>query len=101
MLTTGATPFVRDVAARRRADRGSRRRTRIVATIGPACYDAATIAAMAAAGMDVARVPLAHSTLDEAIEIVRRIRQAAPDVGVLADLPGPKVRATHFPDGGV
>ncbi len=78
-----------------------RRRTRIVATIGPASDPPATLAAMAAAGMDVARVPLAHGSVDDAIARVRRIREAAPHVGVLADLPGPKIRASSFPEGGV
>jgi pyruvate kinase len=76
------------------------RRTRIVATIGPASDEPVTIAAMAAAGMDVARLPLAHGTIDEAVARLRRIRAAAPDVAVLADLPGPKIRAAAFPEGG-
>jgi pyruvate kinase len=71
-----------------------------VATIGPASDRPDTIAAMAEAGMDVARLPLAHGTIDEAVARLRRIRAAAPDVAVLADLPGPKVRAAPFPDGG-
>jgi pyruvate kinase len=76
------------------------RRTRIVATIGPASDKVETIAAMAAAGMDVARLPLAHGTVEDAVGRLRRIRDAAPDVAVLADLPGPKVRAAPFPAGG-
>ncbi len=76
------------------------RRTRIVATIGPASDAPETIAVMAEAGMDVARLPLAHGTIDEAVERLRRIRDAAPDVAVLADLPGPKIRSAAFPEGG-
>ncbi|HVM02737.1 MAG TPA: pyruvate kinase, partial [Acidimicrobiales bacterium] len=81
------------------------RRTKIVATVGPASEDPATLAAMVAAGMDMARLSLAHGHLDETLERVRTVRAvaAAQDkhVGVLADLPGPKVRATEFPEGGV
>ena len=77
------------------------RRTKIVATIGPASDSEATLRAMAAAGMDVARVPLAHGTLDDALSRIRRLREAAPEVGVMADLPGPKIRAAPFPEGGV
>ena len=51
--------------------------------------------------MDVARVPMAHGTLDDAIARVRRIREAVPGVGIMADLPGPKIRCAAFPDGGV
>ncbi|MCY4423638.1 MAG: pyruvate kinase, partial [Acidimicrobiaceae bacterium] len=76
------------------------RRTKIVATIGPASEDGSTLRDMIAAGMDVARIGLAHGTLDEAIERYRRIRWAAEQegraVGILVDLPGPKVRAATF-----
>jgi pyruvate kinase len=81
--------------------RGPRRRTKIVATIGPASDAAETLVAMAEAGMDVARIPLAHSSMSEGIERIRRIRAVIPQVAVLADLPGPKIRCTRFPDGGV
>ncbi len=76
------------------------RRTKIVATIGPASEGEATLRKMIAAGMDVARIGLAHGTLDEAIERYRRIRKVCEQedrrVGILVDLPGPKVRAATF-----
>ncbi|MYB86800.1 MAG: pyruvate kinase, partial [Acidimicrobiaceae bacterium] len=76
------------------------RRTKIVATIGPASEDESTLRDMMAAGMDVARIGLAHGTLDEAIERYQRIRwvseQEGRPVGILVDLPGPKVRAASF-----
>ena len=50
----------------------------------------ATLAAMQEAGMDVARLPLAHGSIDEAVQRLRRVRKAAPEVGILVDLPGPK-----------
>ncbi len=78
----------------------SNRRTRIVATIGPASDGPDVLVAMAAAGMDVARLPLAHGTVDDAVARLRRIRAATPEVGVLADLPGPKIRAAAFPAAG-
>jgi pyruvate kinase len=78
----------------------SNRRTRIVATIGPASDAPDVIAAMAAAGMDVARLTLAHGSIDDAVARLRRIKAAAPNAGVLADLPGPKIRAAAFPEGG-
>lgn len=57
------------------------------------------------AGMDVARIGLAHGSIDDHLRKVRRIRAAAHEtgrtIGILADLPGPKVRAGAFPDGGV
>lgn len=80
------------------------RRTKIVATIGPASEDEKTLTAMVRAGMDVARIGLAHGTLDEAIERFNRVRTVAKQentrVGILVDLPGPKVRAAKFENSG-
>lgn len=80
------------------------RRTKIVATIGPASESPAALTKMIAAGMDVARIGLAHGTLDQHLEKYHRIRKVAADlgaeVGILADLPGPKVRCAPFPEGG-
>ncbi|MGB9112972.1 MAG: pyruvate kinase, partial [Acidimicrobiales bacterium] len=72
-----------------------------MATIGPASDDAETLQSLAAAGMDVARVSLAHGPTSASIERIHRVREFAPGVAVLADLPGPKIRATPFPVGGV
>ncbi len=75
---------------------GSMRRTKIVATIGPASRSPETLLRMVEAGMDVARLNYSHGTLDEHAETIRRVRDAAGRVGrpvaVLQDLPGPKLR---------
>lgn len=80
------------------------RRTKIIATIGPASDSEATLRKLVDAGMDVARLGLAHGSIDEAVERYRRIRSVAADsgrrVGILADLPGPKIRAASFPEEG-
>ena len=76
------------------------RRTKIIATIGPASDDEETLRALIRAGMDVARLGLAHNTIEEAAERMARIRRIAAlegrYVGILVDLPGPKVRAASF-----
>jgi pyruvate kinase len=81
------------------------RRTKIVATLGPASDSPERLRALIDAGMDVARVPLAHGSLADALARMERVRRAADEagrpVGVLVDLPGPKIRAAAFPDGGV
>ncbi len=81
------------------------RRTKIVATIGPASEDESTLREMIRAGMDVARIGLAHGTIDDGLERYHRVRQVAADegrrVGILVDLPGPKVRAGSFGADGV
>jgi pyruvate kinase len=76
------------------------RRTKIVATIGPASSDPAILRELIDAGLNVARVTLAHGTVASQKALVRRIRAVADGtgrpVGVLIDLPGPKVRTTPF-----
>ncbi len=72
------------------------RRTKIVATLGPATDDPAVLEAVLRAGVDVARVNFSHGAADEHLTRVARFRDAARRVGkfaaVLADLPGPKLR---------
>ena len=72
------------------------RRTKIVATIGPASREPETLLAMVEAGMDVARLNYSHGTLQEHAETARRVRDAAGRAGrpvaILQDLPGPKLR---------
>ncbi len=81
------------------------RRTKIIATLGPACDSDAAIKGMIEAGMDVARLGLAHGTLDQNLERYHAVRRASSDfdqpVGILVDLPGPKVRTGRFGDEGV
>jgi pyruvate kinase len=82
--------------------RGVGRRTKIVATIGPASSSPAVLRDLIEAGMDVARVGLAHGGPEEHAAAIRAIREAAGErsVAVLADLPGPKIRTGPFPPDG-
>ena len=79
------------------------RRTKIVATLGPASSDAKTLARMIDAGLDVVRMNFSHGTADEhrkRVELVRSLaRKAGRAVGVLVDLQGPKIRIGRFKDG--
>ncbi len=79
------------------------RRTKIVATLGPASTDRKTLEGMIAAGMDVVRMNFSHGTADEhrkRVEMVRMLaRRAGRAVGVLVDLQGPKIRIGKFKDG--
>ena len=81
------------------------RRTKIVATIGPASDDPRTLRRLVDAGMDMARVSFAHGPVEGNLERIGRVREAAAEagqiVGILGDLPGPKIRAAPFPDDGV
>jgi pyruvate kinase len=78
------------------------RRTKIVATIGPASRDPETLARMVEAGMDVARLNFSHGTLEMHAESAERVRAAADRAGrqvaILQDLPGPKIRIGRLAD---
>jgi pyruvate kinase len=80
------------------------RRTKIVATLGPASDPPGVLGELLDAGVDVVRLGLAHGTVAEHCERIDAVRAAAQErgrtVGVLADLPGPKVRTGPFPEGG-
>jgi pyruvate kinase len=72
------------------------RRTKIVATVGPATRDRDTLIELIEAGADVLRINFSHATRDEHARRIEAVREAAArvgkEVGVLGDLPGPKLR---------
>jgi pyruvate kinase len=72
------------------------RRTKIVATIGPACATADGIRALVAAGADAARLNLSHGTHDEHAARAQLVRQVQEEIGrplaIIGDLQGPKIR---------
>jgi pyruvate kinase len=78
------------------------RRTKIVATIGPASRDPEVLVRMVAAGMDVARLNFSHGSAEEHAEVAERVRNAAGRAGrqvaILQDLPGPKLRIGKLRD---
>ena len=78
------------------------RRTKIVATIGPASRDPETLLQMVEAGMDVARLNFSHANREVHAENTERVRAAASRAGrqvaILQDLPGPKIRIGRLKD---
>ena len=78
------------------------RRTKIVATLGPATDDQETIDRLVKAGVDVVRLNYSHGSHEEQAKRVEMVRKAANRlnrvVGVLADLQGPKIRTERFID---
>src|ERR1044071_9646348 len=72
------------------------RRTKIVATIGPASASQEQLVELARAGMDGARLNLSHGTHDEHRDRARLIRATEAEIGrpiaLIADLQGPKLR---------
>ena len=67
-------------------------RTKIVATIGPRTNDAQSIAGLVDAGMDVARLNGAHGDREWHTGAIDLLRAVAPDIPIILDLPGRKVR---------
>jgi len=76
------------------------RRTKLVASLGPATDDPEVLRGIIRAGIDVARINLSHGSLDDGMERYDTVRAIAAEegrrVGILADLPGPKVRVAKF-----
>lgn len=83
----------------------ARRRTKIVATLGPATESPEVLDAMIEAGMDVVRLNFSHGDAQSLIDLAERVRNRARaygrQVGVLADLQGPKIRIARFKQGKV
>ena len=74
----------------------TRRRTKIVATVGPASSSGELLFALAQAGMDAARLNFSHGSHEEHAERTRLVREVEQELGrplaVIADLQGPKLR---------
>jgi pyruvate kinase len=79
------------------------RRTKIVATIGPASQDLETLTRMVVAGLDVARLNFSHGNRELHAENAERVRAASAAAGrqvaILQDLPGPKLRIGTLREG--
>ena len=79
------------------------RRTKIVATLGPATDNPDTIAEIIKNGVDVVRLNFSHGKPDEHRRRAEQVRHHAGllkrTVGILGDLQGPKIRITRFKSG--
>ena len=84
-------------------ERSVLRKTKIVATIGPASDGEATIEAMIEAGMNVARLNFSHGSHEEHAKRIETIQRAARNVGlpvaILIDTRGPEIRTRRVKDG--
>jgi pyruvate kinase len=82
-----------------------RRRTKIVATLGPATDDPLVLRALISAGTDLVRINFSHGETRDHERRVRLVREAAEAtgeyVGILGDLGGPKIRIERFVNGSV
>ncbi|GHC30663.1 pyruvate kinase [Aidingimonas halophila] len=87
------------------ASHGPVRRTKIVATLGPASDREGVLEAMIAAGVDVVRLNFSHGSADDHRQRLTRVREIANRLGksvaALGDLQGPKIRIARFADGAI
>ena len=81
------------------------RRTKILATLGPATDAPGVLAGLVRAGVNVVRLNFSHGTPEQHAARVAAVREAAAEqgreVGILADLQGPKIRIEKFAGGKV
>jgi pyruvate kinase len=93
IITTPPTPGIN-------RDSPVSKRTKILATLGPACSSPEMIRQLWAAGVDMYRINFSHGTFDDHRKSYRTVRQVSRDVsrhiGVCADLQGPKLRVGNF-----
>jgi pyruvate kinase len=83
----------------------SLRRTKIIATLGPASNTPEVLEELLRAGVNIVRLNFSHGTADQHAALAEMVRGIAArigrEVGVLADLQGPKIRIEKFADGKV
>src|SRR5437867_12645942 len=79
------------------------RMAKIVATIGPASEASGVLSSLMEAGVDVVRLNLSHGSHEDHRRRIRRVRRLARErgqtVGILVDLPGPKIRTGELVGG--
>ncbi len=82
-----------------------KKKTKIVATLGPASSDETTLRAMLLAGMDVVRINFSHAIHDQLMPVLERVRRLSAElkvpVAILGDLRGPRIRVGRFPGGSI
>src|SRR5438445_8841924 len=81
------------------------RRTKIVATIGPASREPKVLEALIDAGVNVVRLNFSHGSLEDHLSVIKAAREIAARKGVpvalLQDLSGPKIRTGKVKDGAI
>ena len=81
------------------------RKTKIVATIGPSCWEPDQLRQLMLAGANVFRLNMSHALRENIVKRVTDIREIARsegrNVAILMDVQGPKIRVSQFEDGSV
>lgn len=81
------------------------KKTKIIATIGPACMEYKTLKKMVQAGLNVVRINLSHSTVEDNEIILKNVKKVREELNVplpiMLDTRGPEIRVRTFADGSV
>lgn len=81
------------------------RRTKIVATIGPATRSRENLKRAIMAGLNVARLNFSHGTHEDHLAVIKNLREISTEIGapvtILQDLQGPKIRVGRFENGSI
>lgn len=81
------------------------RRTKIIATLGPATDDRSVLEGVMRAGADVFRLNMSHGKTEDQVRRAQMVREVSAsikrEVAIMADLQGPKIRVERFESGGV
>ncbi len=81
------------------------KKTKIVATLGPACSNKSVLKDMIMEGLNVCRLNFSHGSYDDHANSIKMIREINEELGlnvaILADLQGPKIRTNEMENNGV
>lgn len=75
------------------------RKTKIVATVGPASSSEEKLRELIKSGVDVLRLNFSHGTMEEHGQILKKIRNISDEVGVMMDTQGPEIRLGEIEEG--
>lgn len=75
------------------------RKTKIVATIGPASDSLDILRKLSSAGMNIARQNFSHGSHEEHLSRLKRIRSISDNIGVMMDTQGPEIRLKEVEEG--
>jgi pyruvate kinase len=73
-------------------------KTKIIATIGPSCWEESVLRDMITSGMSIARINASFADFEELDRVSKTLRRLSPRVGVMLDTKGHKIRVTGFTD---
>jgi len=73
-------------------NKGNKKKTKIIGTIGPSSRDSKILRKLIDAGMDCVRINASHCDENSALEFIHKVRNISKEIPILLDIPGPKIR---------